>query len=107
MQSNLTTLGTQKEWLLLTGGRCSEEIFCNKKSKWAFEMVVAIGRWLLFGGGRKLRFDCTLNYIIKIDSEKILPHNKKIDRQKANRIICKHLTKNFLFCPFCAVIHLK
>ncbi len=45
-------------------------------------MVVALDRWLLFVGGRKLRFDCTLNYIIKIDSEKILPNNKKLTDKK-------------------------
>ena len=55
VQSNLcttTTLGTQNLWPLLTGGRCLEVILCSKKGKRDPEMVVVVGRWSLFGGGR-------------------------------------------------------
>ncbi len=52
-----TTLVTPNLWPLLADGRCSD---CYKDSNWDFIMVVAVVRWLLFGGGRKVRFDCTL-----------------------------------------------
>jgi hypothetical protein len=55
LQSNLcttTTLGTPNLWPLLTGGRCSEVGLCYEVSNSDFKMVVAVGRWLLFGGGR-------------------------------------------------------
>ena len=55
IQSNLcttTTPGTQNVWPLLTGGRCSEVGLYYKNGKWDPKMVVAIGRWSLFGGGR-------------------------------------------------------
>ncbi len=61
VQSNLcttTTQRTQKQWPLLTGGRCSEVILCNKNTKGDQKMVVVTDRWSLFGGGRQLRFDC-------------------------------------------------
>ncbi len=59
--SNLCTtinLGTQKLWPLLTGGHCSEVGLYHKDLNWDFKMVVVAGRWSLFGGGGKLRFDC-------------------------------------------------
>jgi hypothetical protein len=55
VQSNLyttTTLGTPNLWLLLTGGRCSKVGFCYEDSNWDSKMVVAVGGWSLFGGGR-------------------------------------------------------
>ncbi len=45
-------------WPLLTGGRCSEVPLCCGKRD--VKIVVIVDRWSLFGGGRKLRFDCTL-----------------------------------------------
>jgi hypothetical protein len=55
VQSNLcrtTTIGTQKQWPLLTGGRFSEVIYVSKCSKWDLKMAVVVDRWSLFGGGR-------------------------------------------------------
>jgi hypothetical protein len=37
---------------LLTGGRCSEVILCNDSSILDHKMMVVVGRWSLFGGGR-------------------------------------------------------
>jgi hypothetical protein len=36
---------------LLTGGHCSEVVLCYKDLNWNAKMVVAVGRWSLFGGG--------------------------------------------------------
>ena len=47
-----TTLGTLNLRPLLTGGRCSEVALCYKKGKWDRQMVVVVGTWSLFGGGR-------------------------------------------------------
>jgi len=55
VQSNLctaATLGTQKLWPLLTGGRYSEVPLCYKQGKREHKIVVAVDKWLLFGGGR-------------------------------------------------------
>ncbi len=63
VHSNLCTttiIGTQKQWTLLTGGRCSMVIYVkhasNGTSKW----------WSLFVGGRKLRLDCTLILVLAV-----------------------------------------
>ncbi len=45
-----------KKWPLLTSSRCSEVIYVKKVQ---YGIMVVIGRWSLFGGGRKLRFDFT------------------------------------------------
>ncbi len=55
VQSSLfttTTLGNQNLWPLLTGGRFLEEGLCYKNLNWKLKIVVAVGRWSLFGGGR-------------------------------------------------------
>jgi len=55
VQSNLcttATLGTQKLWSLLTGGRCSEVNLCYKQGKRGHKIVVVVDKWSLFGGGR-------------------------------------------------------
>ncbi len=55
VQSNLcttTNLGTQNLWQLLTGGSCSEVGLCYKNLNWDSKIVVAVGRWSLFRGGR-------------------------------------------------------
>ncbi len=54
IQSNLSTtatLGTPNLWPLLTGGRCSEVVYCCKDLSWDSKMAVVEGRWSLFGGG--------------------------------------------------------
>ncbi len=43
---------------VFTGGQ--EFIFCNESSKWYLKISVVEDSWLLFRGGRKLRFDCSL-----------------------------------------------
>ncbi len=55
IQSNLcttSTLGTQKLWPLLTGGRSSEVPLCYKQDKWDHKIVVVVDKWSLFTGGR-------------------------------------------------------
>jgi hypothetical protein len=45
-------------------GRCSEVIYVIKVPNGP-QNVVVIGWWLLFGGGRLLRFDCIVQCIDK------------------------------------------
>jgi len=50
IQSNLcttTTLGTQKQWPLLTGGRCSEVCLCYKRSNKDLIIMAVVNRWSL------------------------------------------------------------
>jgi len=51
IQRTTATLGTQILWPLLIGGRCSEVPLCYKQGKRDHKIVVAVGKWLLFGGG--------------------------------------------------------
>jgi len=47
-----TNLWYPKLWLMLGGGgRYLEVALSYKNCNWDFKMVVAVGRWLLFGGG--------------------------------------------------------
>jgi hypothetical protein len=41
-------------WSLFRGN------LCEKSPIWVLKIEVVIDRWLLLGGGRWLRFDCTL-----------------------------------------------
>ena len=53
LQSDLcttTNLGIPNLWPLLTGGRCSEVALSYKNWKWDPKMVVAVGKWSIFGG---------------------------------------------------------
>ncbi len=55
VQSNLCTttpLGTHYLGQLLTAGCCSEVTLCYKDLNWDTKMMVILGRWSLFGGGR-------------------------------------------------------
>jgi hypothetical protein len=55
MQSNLsttTTLGTPKQWPLLTGARCSEVSLHSKCGKRDAKIVFVVDKGSLFGGGR-------------------------------------------------------
>ncbi len=47
-----TTLGTQNLLPLLTGGRCSVVALYYENWNRDPEIVVAVGKWSLFGGGR-------------------------------------------------------
>ena len=49
-------LEPKKQWLLLTGGRCSEVHLRYKSSKWDLKILAIKGMWSLFGGGGQLRF---------------------------------------------------
>ncbi len=57
-----TTFGTPNLWPLFTGGRCSVVGLCYKDSNWDSKVVVAVGRWSLFGSGRSLRYDYEPKY---------------------------------------------
>jgi len=69
IQSNLcttTTLWAPKKWPLLTGGCCAEVALCYTNWNCDPKIVVVVGKWLLFGGGRKLRFDGITLYPLKV-----------------------------------------
>jgi hypothetical protein len=51
--------GTPKLWLLLTLV-VVEVPLCYQLWKWDPKRLVSVGRWVLYGGNRSIRFDCTL-----------------------------------------------
>jgi hypothetical protein len=72
-------------------------------------MVVAIDKWSLFGGGRKLRFDCSRIYLFTHSI-----YIKKTERRFSHRRICYKLgielaavLLNYLLVFFTFALRLK
>ncbi len=73
--STTTTLGTSKQL-----GCCSKVALCYKNQNCTSKIVVAVGRWLLLGGGRQLRLPC-FSFFVSINSNTTYSHKKNILRE--------------------------